>query len=555
MNCNFHHPVSSCRVTVSCVVRSYGLLVLLFLFGSRGAVFEPYLACKPRLWSTTIVREWCQRCPLRCPVYLVYSPFCFFLRLVVLFMSSSRAYPFSPAPTSHPIELPSISALTEMKEPSNKPSRLSLVYPKKRPSPHGVSKKTPRRSPRSSKTAITAHLHTRREGAFVEEEYRDDIRCYMHQMEVCTVSHCSQWSMTADHCPQSCTMSSLQSMDQQPEIRWHMRPCLVDFLVEVHFSFRLRPETLYLALNIIDRYVSRRIVYVKHYQLVGCAALWIAAKFEDAKDRVPTVQDLVQMCHDTYEESAFIQMEGHVLSTIQWTLGHPTAEAWLRLMCCGPCLEDPKVQHVARFLMEITLFYREFVRFPPSCIALASLTLARYICGKPRRLWEENDESLDVVELLDERLAKHVNDLSETLVKKYSYVFYSKAATFVVHYYLQGGHFSRQSSSPFPITPTRGSSPSPMSTPMSASTATSDNSDDFPLTPSTPAVLSSELYISSDVYMDFNSDDKENMPSTMEPVQGKQNMDVPPEYLPHDFVTFGRSALHNRNVSPQFSFS
>src|ERR1700730_13190771 len=104
-----------------------------------------------------------------------------------------------------------------------------------------------------------------------------------------------------------CSMSPTTSMDQQPEIKWHMRPCLVDFIVEIHFTFRLRPETLYLALNIIDRYVSRRIVYIKHYQLVGCAALWIAAKFEDAKERVPTVQDLAQICRDTYEESSFIQ--------------------------------------------------------------------------------------------------------------------------------------------------------------------------------------------------------------------------------------------------------
>ena len=143
-------------------------------------------------------------------------------------------------------------------------------------------------------------------------------------------------------------------MDQQPEIKWHMRPCLVDFLVEIHFIFRLRPETLYLTLNIVDRYVSRRIVYIKHYQLVGCAALWIAAKFEDAKERVPTVQDLVQICHETYEESAFIQMEGHVLSTIQWTLGHPTAEAWAKIDVLQPVhRSDAKVQHVARFLMEI----------------------------------------------------------------------------------------------------------------------------------------------------------------------------------------------------------
>jgi hypothetical protein len=371
-------------------------------------------------------------------------------------------------------------------------------------------------------------LALRKQGVLLEEEYRSEIQFYMHDMERFTVS---------------CT----QSMDQQPEIKWHMRPCLVDFLVEIHFTFRLRPETLYLTLNIVDRYVSRRIVYIKHYQLVGCAALWIAAKFEDAKERVPTVQDLTQICRETYDESAFIQMEGHVLATIQWTLGHPTAEAWLRLMCCGSYIEDTKVQHVARFLMEITLFYREFVKYAPSAIALGALTLARSIVGKRRHAFEETEECLEIVEHLDNRLAKHVNDLSETLVKKYSYAFYSKAATFVVQFYLQGGRFEPLPFSNLPVapvTPNHRSTASAFSTPMSTSTSASDVSDDYPLTPTSP-----QSFSSSDPFAYTSDNDKENLP-TFEPVLNKQRIDAPPEqYLPHDFVTFGRSALHNLNIS------
>lgn len=341
-------------------------------------------------------------------------------------------------------------------------------------------------------------------------------------------------------------------MDQQPEIKWHMRPCLVDFLVEIHFTFRLRPETLYLTLNIVDRYVSRRIVYIKHYQLVGCAALWIAAKFEDAKERVPTVQDLAQICRETYDESAFIQMEGHVLATLQWSLGHPTAEAWLRLMCCGPVIEDTKVQHVARFLMEITLFYREFVQYAPSAIALGALTLARSLVGKRRHAWEETEESMEIVEYLDNRLAKSVQDLSETLVKKYSYAFYSKAATFVVQFYLQGGRYNPPAlvaSLPFaPVTPSRRNNASAFSTPMSTSTSASDMSDDYPLTPTSPQSFASSDPFSGTGYSSDN--DKENLPTTFEPVINKQRIDQPPEqYLPHDFVTFGRSALHNLNIA------
>lgn len=335
-------------------------------------------------------------------------------------------------------------------------------------------------------------------------------------------------------------------MDQQPEIRWHMRPCLVDFLVEIHFTFRLRPETLYLTLNIIDRYVSRRIVYVKHYQLVGCAALWIAAKFEDAKERVPTVQDLAQICRDTYDESAFIQMEGHVLSTIQWSLGHPTAEAWLRVICCGAVPEEAKVQHIARFLMEITLFYREFVVYTPSAIALASLTLARYLCGRPRHLFEETDECLEVVELLDSRLATNVNDLSETLVKKYSYAFYSKAATSVVQYYLKGNRFVRQPFATLPMTPVRNRSSRGMATPSTVSTCGSDFSDDMPMTPTSPLAS-----LPSDDYAYMMDSDKENYSSAnFEPVLSSKHVESPSDqFLPHDFVTFGRAALHNLNLS------
>jgi hypothetical protein len=181
-------------------------------------------------------------------------------------------------------------------------------------------------------------------------------------------------------------MADAGLIDQQPELKWYMRGFLVDFLVEIHLQHRLRPETLYLALNIVDRYVSKRIVFKKHYQLVGCAALWIAAKFEDAKDRVPTLPELVAMCSDAYDEKAFVQMEGHVLSTIQWVIGHPTSEAWLRLACVTGSIEDARTQCVARFLMELTLFHREFIQFYTSDIAMASLLLARYMLGKTRRV-------------------------------------------------------------------------------------------------------------------------------------------------------------------------
>jgi hypothetical protein len=43
-------------------------------------------------------------------------------------------------------------------------------------------------------------------------------------------------------------------MSSQKEINTKMRAILVDWIVEVHMKFKLVPPTLYLAVQLIDRY-------------------------------------------------------------------------------------------------------------------------------------------------------------------------------------------------------------------------------------------------------------------------------------------------------------
>ncbi|KAH7104772.1 cyclin-like protein [Auriculariales sp. MPI-PUGE-AT-0066] len=360
------------------------------------------------------------------------------------------------------------------------------AYPKKRPSPgvrDGGIVKRKNSSPVTAASVIAGFSRKLAAGDtklrllvaqqskldwMLEPNYRNEILEYMHDMEVKT-------------------MCNAASMDQQPEIRWEMRQCLVDFIVECHQTLRLRPETLYLTFNILDRYVSRRIVYMKHYQLVGCTALWIAAKFEDAKDRTPSIQDLAELCQHAYEPAAFTQMEMHVLTTIQWLVGHPTAEAWLRIACIGGSIEDSVTQHVARFLMEISLFHRCYINCPASTIASGALCLARHIMGKQRRLSDESSAGLEVVNMLDDHLSSNIHELSEALIRKYSASWYSRASKIVLEYYLKGNRFEHSfiSTCP-PITPV--SSASTPRTPLSATSSRSSmyESDDMPATPGTP---------------------------------------------------------------------
>ena len=90
---------------------------------------------------------------------------------------------------------------------------------------------------------------------------------------------------------------------KQPNINESMRCILVDWLIEVHYKFKLFPETLYLTVNILDRFLAQTIdaVTKRDLQLVGVTALLISAKYEEMY--VPELRDLTYICDGAYTEA------------------------------------------------------------------------------------------------------------------------------------------------------------------------------------------------------------------------------------------------------------
>ncbi|KAK2747355.1 hypothetical protein FQN55_005104 [Onygenales sp. PD_40] len=240
----------------------------------------------------------------------------------------------------------------------------------------------------------------------VSDEYQDDVLAHMLVMD-------------------SATLPDVDSIDIQTEIQWFMRPYLLDFLIEAHTAFQLLPATLFLTVNLLDRYCSKRVVYKRHYQLVGCAALLIAAKYGDKKDRVPTIKELKSMCCSLYDDDMFVQMEWHVLQTLGWTIGHPTVDSFLQMAVIDTPY-DPEVEHLALYILEISLFHRDFVSKLSSDLARASLALSRCILNRPQPRstdWASNYDSLTLV-----NLSQHLVQPSQVLSRKYSSAHYSRVS-------------------------------------------------------------------------------------------------------------------------------
>ena len=53
------------------------------------------------------------------------------------------------------------------------------------------------------------------------------------------------------------TRPSQSYMSMQVDINEKMRGILVDWIIEVHLRFKLKPETLFLTVNLIDRYLEK----------------------------------------------------------------------------------------------------------------------------------------------------------------------------------------------------------------------------------------------------------------------------------------------------------
>merc|ERR1719498_2218902 len=111
-------------------------------------------------------------------------------------------------------------------------------------------------------------------------------------------------------------------MAQQSDINEKMRGILIDWLVEVHLKYKLKPETLYLAVNVIDRFLEKCTISRKKLQLVGVTGMLIAAKYEEIY--APEVRDFVYITDKAYTKEEILQMEIAMLNALEFQITGPT---------------------------------------------------------------------------------------------------------------------------------------------------------------------------------------------------------------------------------------
>jgi cyclin B len=208
-------------------------------------------------------------------------------------------------------------------------------------------------------TSSDAHESPERDARHVDDpqhvmEYMPDIYHVLHKEEVLHVA-------TPGY------------MDRQVQVNAKMRGILVDWLVSVQLKYKLRAETLFLAINLIDRYLDVRCAARRHLQLIGVTAMLIAAKFEEMYP--PQISDFVYVTDKAYTKDDIIKMEVTILNALDFKICRPTPVTFLdRYQCVNGCTEAHR--DLAQYLLELTLVEYSMIKYSPSRLAAASILLS-----------------------------------------------------------------------------------------------------------------------------------------------------------------------------------
>lgn len=226
-------------------------------------------------------------------------------------------------------------------------------------------------------------------------EYIDDIYSYYRKSEI---SGCVQPNY----------------MEQQFDINERMRAILIDWLIEVHYKFELMEETLYLTVNLIDRFLALQTVVRKKLQLVGVTAMLIACKYEEVS--VPVVEDLILISDRAYTRKEVLDMESLMINTLQFNLSVPTPYVFMRRFLKA-AESDKKLELLSFFIIELCLVEYEMLKFPPSILAAAAIFTAQCSLYGSKQ-WSKTCE-------------KHTNYTEEQLLEcaKFMVNFHQKSGT------------------------------------------------------------------------------------------------------------------------------
>jgi cyclin B len=173
----------------------------------------------------------------------------------------------------------------------------------------------------------------------------------------------------------------------QSELTENIRAQLVDWMIGVSDKMCLLNETLYLAVNILDRYLSIEKVTKAKLPIFGVTAIHIAAKVEEIYP--PSITDIVMTCERGCSREEIHRTEILMLKALKYDILNASVFKFIERYT--KLLEVPDlVVHKSNYYAHLLLLDYNMLNYLPSLLAAGAIYLACHNTGTANKNWEWN---------------------------------------------------------------------------------------------------------------------------------------------------------------------
>ena len=159
------------------------------------------------------------------------------------------------------------------------------------------------------------------------------------------------------------------------EINEKHRAVVIEWLSYIIHYFSQSNETLFISINIMDRYINKKKIALNNYQLVGISSYLIASKYEDTNS--PSVEDLIYISKNIYTHNDIIEMERDILSVLNFDIFSVSSYQFFSFFYLASNLDNKILFCLGHLILELCLLNIDIMSYDSSQLAIASLLIAK----------------------------------------------------------------------------------------------------------------------------------------------------------------------------------
>ena len=168
---------------------------------------------------------------------------------------------------------------------------------------------------------------------------------------------------------------NLFKLQDKKYINEKIRTFLFHWILANNVKWGLKDETVYLTMNIMDRYISKVKITNNEYQLIAITSYFIATKYEDIYP--PDLESLLSICKYRYGNNEVLDTEHKILEELKFEILYNSSYKFLKFLFTVSNYQDLKIFYLAELLLELGIESIEFLSHPPCARAVSALLVAK----------------------------------------------------------------------------------------------------------------------------------------------------------------------------------